>query len=131
MPVEPRERGDNGAAVIFRSSEIPWEPVPAENGVPEDQARGVRHRWYARGEGGFYIHDLTFPAEHRVAPHSHDRDEVLLILEGGCTLGDGSVLGAGDAVVLLANNTYGFTVGAEGMRFLNLRAGTASLLFES
>jgi hypothetical protein len=64
-----------------------------------------------------------------VPMHSHDHDELIVVLAGGCTmLGGGPTLGPKDSMVMRAGHTYGFTCGPEGMAFLTIRtaeAGTA------
>jgi quercetin dioxygenase-like cupin family protein len=58
--------------------------------------------------------------------HSHDHNEMIVILEGGCAmLGDGPTLKAGDSMVLIAGFEYGFAAGDDGMTFLTIRTGAA------
>ena len=58
--------------------------------------------------------------------HSHDHDELIVVVAGGCTMaGDGAELAANDAMVLRAGHRYGFTCGSEGMTFLTIRTAEA------
>jgi quercetin dioxygenase-like cupin family protein len=70
----------------------------------------------------------TFPSEGSsfFPPHSHDHDEMIVLLEGSCTmLGGGPTLEAHDSMVLLSGYEYGFTAGDDGMKFLTIRSGAA------
>ncbi len=49
------------------------------------------------------------------------------MLEGGCQFDDGETLGSGDTIVIEANIRYGFTCGDQGMDFLTVRQGEASV----
>ena len=53
----------------------------------------------------------------------------MTILEGSIHVSDGTVLDAGDTVVIPADHLYGFTVGDEGVRFLVVRAADAATDF--
>lgn len=108
---------------VFRSDDIEWHDAPTKYGSSEEMTRGIKTRMLAEGQGGFWVRDARFPAGKVVDAHSHSHSEFLFILEGGCTLDSGERLTAGDSIVLVANEPYGFVVGDEGMRFLNTRAG--------
>jgi quercetin dioxygenase-like cupin family protein len=70
----------------------------------------------------------VMPADFRVPAHHHDHDELIVVLAGGCSFDDGLAdLGPGDSVVIRANTHYGFTCGGEGMDFLTIRTGEASV----
>ena len=59
--------------------------------------------------------------------HTHDHHELIVILDGGCTmLGGGPSLTAGDSMVLVAGHEYGFTAGDDGMTFMTIRTGESS-----
>ena len=55
--------------------------------------------------------------------HSHDHDELILLLDGSCTMSDGQVLHRHDSVVLRGGAEYGFTAGDAGMVFVTIRGG--------
>jgi hypothetical protein len=62
-----------------------------------------------------------------VPAHAHDHSELLVVLEGGCTILEGGpTLGPNDAVTIAAHHTYGFRCGPEGMRFLTIRTSEAN-----
>src|SRR5213075_1826940 len=73
--------------------------------VEEAQRLGARRKFLARGEGGYYSQVSEFPPGYTVPEHSHDHNEMLVILRGSCTIlgGDGPTLEAGDSAVLIAN----------------------------
>jgi quercetin dioxygenase-like cupin family protein len=88
---------------------------------------GARRKKMATGEGGFYMNHSEMPAGFTVPTHTHSHDELLVVLDGGCSILDGGpTLTANDAVVIEANHPYGFTCGPDGMRFLTIRTAEAS-----
>jgi hypothetical protein len=96
--------------------------------VEAAQRSGARRKYLAKGEGGFYSQISWFPPEYTVPSHSHDRDEMIMVLDGSLTLlGGGPTLGRFDAMVLEAGYQYGFTAGEEGMTFLTVRTAEASI----
>jgi quercetin dioxygenase-like cupin family protein len=120
---------DTGAK-FFLVDEIEWpaeEPGSAPKELVEEAKRlGARRKFLARGEGGYYSQVSEFPRGYTVPTHSHDHNELIVILEGGCTmLGDGPTLKAGDSAVLIANHEYGFVAGDDGMTFMTIRTGEA------
>jgi quercetin dioxygenase-like cupin family protein len=117
---------------FFVLEAIPW-PDEAKNAtapkqlVEAAQRSGARRKFLARGEGGFFTQYSEFPPGFTVPMHSHDHNEVILLLEGSCTmLGDGTTLRAGDSMVLIGGYEYGFAAGAEGMKFVTIRTGEAA-----
>ncbi len=116
---------------FFDVSEIPWpaeEPAsaPAEL-VAEAKRLGARRKFLAQGEGGFYSQVSEFPAGYVVPMHAHDHHELIVILDGGCTmLGGGPSLTAGDSMVLVAGYAYGFAADDDGMTFMTIRTGESS-----
>ena len=111
---------------FFQIDQIDWaddlkEGAPKEL-VEEARKKGARRKMLARGEGSFHSSYSEFPAGYVVPMHSHEHDEMLVILEGGCTiLGGGPTLAAKDSVVLLGGFEYGFEAGSKGMTFLTIR----------
>ncbi len=116
---------------VFRLEDVPW-PDESTSGAPralveEAKRRGAKRKFLARGEGGFHSQYSVFPAGYTVPMHSHDHDEMIVLLDGSCTLlGDGPTLGAHDSMVLRGGYEYGFTAGPDGMTFLTIRTGAAT-----
>ena len=54
--------------------------------------------------------------------HSHAEDEVILVTSGQMRLG-AKLYPAGTVLAIAAETLYGFTVGPEGLSFVNFRAG--------
>ena len=101
-------------------------PASPQSSVEEAKRRGAKRKFLARGEGGFYSQYSEFPAGYTVPLHSHDHDEMIVVLEGSCTmLDDGPTLEARDSVVLYGGYEYGFTAGPAGMRFMTIRTGVS------
>lgn len=122
---------------LFPFDAIEWVDERAESkGAPklvaEAERRGARRKRLARGEGGFHLQYTTMPASFAVPMHSHDFDELFIVVSGSCTFWpDGSErsveLKARDSVTLAANHEYAFTCGPEGMEFYVVRQGEASV----
>lgn len=65
----------------------------------------------------------------RVVPlHSHGADEVIYILEGELSVGK-RVCNPGTVLFIEKDTQYGFTVGGQGVRFLNVRHAPAGTTF--
>lgn len=117
---------------FFLVDEIPL-PDESTGGAPKTlvdaaQRSGAWRKYLATGQGGFHSQISYFPPGFTVPLHSHDHDELIVVLEGGCTmLGDGGpTLGAHDSMVLAGGHEYGFTAGADGMTFMTIRTGKAA-----
>jgi quercetin dioxygenase-like cupin family protein len=96
--------------------------------VEAAQRSGARRKYLGRGEGGFYSQISWFPPRYTVPPHRHDHNEMIMVLEGSLALLDGGpILGRFDSMVLEAGYEYGFTAGEQGMTFLTVRTGEASI----
>jgi quercetin dioxygenase-like cupin family protein len=129
------ESDDTGPA-YFKIEELPWPDEATEGNAPKElveeaQRLGAKRKFLARGQGGYYSQYSVFPPGYTVPMHSHDHDEMIVILAGGCTMlaGDqqtgGPELTAHDSVVLHGGYEYGFTAGAEGLTFITIRNGLA------
>src|SRR5215469_14302060 len=110
---------------FFLVDELPW-PDESRGSAPrelvdEAKRKGAKRKFLARGEGGFHSQYSVFPAGYTVPMHSHDHDEMIVLLDGSCTLHGGATLGAHDSMVLRGGYEYGFTAGADGMKFLTIR----------
>jgi quercetin dioxygenase-like cupin family protein len=122
---------------IFEFDKIEWvdehaEPNLAPKLVEAAEKLGARRKKIARGQGGFFHQFTTMPAGFEVPMHSHDHDELFIILEGGCRFWpDGSdhsiELGPRDSIALAANHEYAFVCGSDGMDFYVVRQGEAGV----
>ena len=88
----------------------PGEPIQRANQFPGDMERGP-WSFISHLPGGFVSQ-----------PHSHTQDEFIFILEGYLTIGDRRC-GPGTVIYNEKGSVYGFTVGEQGVRFLNIRPG--------
>jgi hypothetical protein len=117
---------------FFLVDELPWPDESRAGTAPrelveEARRKGARRKFLARGQGGFHSQYSDFPPGYPVPPHSHDHDEMIVVLEGSCTmLGGGPTLKAYDSMVLRGGYEYGFTAGDDGMKFLTIRTGEAT-----
>jgi quercetin dioxygenase-like cupin family protein len=125
---------DPASFLLF--DDIEWVDELAAPTVPAElreaaQSRGARRKRMATGQAGFFMNHNVMPAGFTVPVHSHDHDELIVVVAGGCTMagdgaaGDGRALAANDAMVLRAGHRYGFTCGPEGMTFLTIRTAEA------
>ena len=120
--------------------EIEWDDVlrnarpgqaPPKELVAQAKKTGARRKKLARGEAGFFMNRSVLPPGFRVPPHHHDHDELMVVIRGGCSFDDDvAELGANDSIVIHARFRYGFTCGSEGMEFLTIRTGEASITVE-
>jgi quercetin dioxygenase-like cupin family protein len=122
----------NDGPTYFLLDEVDWADEQKLDKIPPElleKARkrgGARRKFLAAGEGGFYSQYAEMAPGFEVPLHSHDHDEMIIVLAGGCALlGGGPTLKAHDSMVLKANRAYGFTCGSEGMRFLTIRSAPA------
>lgn len=68
-----------------------------------------------------WLHENSFaiPGE-KIAVHSHSEDEIMVVTEGEIVLGARSH-GRGTVIAVAAETLYGFSVGANGLTFINFR----------
>ena len=128
MPEEP---------TVLIYDEIEWDDMsktaeavaaPPRELVEQAKKQGARRKKLAKGEGGFFMNRSVLPAGFRVPSHHHTHDELIVVLEGGCSFDDGfAELGPDDSIVIRANFRYGFTCGADGMEFLTIRMAEAGV----
>lgn len=103
---------------------------PPKAVVEEAQRSGARRKKVVRGEEGFYMNRSQMPASFEVPVHQHSHSELLVVLAGGCRFDDGETqvdLGPDDSIVIRAHTRYGFVCGPDGMDFLTIRTGEASV----
>jgi quercetin dioxygenase-like cupin family protein len=122
---------------FFLLESIPWPDENKSATAPRElveaaRQSGARRKFLARGEGGFFTQYSEFPPGFTVPMHSHDDNEIILLLDGSCTmLADGTTLHVGDSMVLIGGYEYGFTAGADGMRFVTIRTAKADTKLSS
>ena len=123
--------------VVHRFEDVAWDDplsgVSASQRPPEELVKkaregGTRRKKIVRGEAGFFMNRSVMAPGFRVPVHSHDHDELLVVLEGSCDFDDGvGTLGPGDSLSIHAGFEYGFTCGPDGLDFLTIRRGEASV----
>jgi quercetin dioxygenase-like cupin family protein len=126
-----------GDPTVLIYDEIEWDDVmktaargkaPPPELVAQAKKTGARRKKLARGEGGFFMNRSVLPAGFRVPPHTHDHDELMIVLSGDCFFDDDvAELGIDDSIVIRAHFRYGFTCGPDGMEFLTIRTGEAGM----
>jgi quercetin dioxygenase-like cupin family protein len=117
---------------VAHFDEMEWTNPPVTEQLPAHLAavaRQIRRKGLIAGECGFFASHVTFPAGHVADPHSHSHSELFVLVSGSMELraGDTSAtLRANDAVAIPAGQTYGFTVGSDGVAFLLIRTALAT-----
>ena len=113
-----------GKTIIMHIDEAPWilgQPRRGD-GTIENGSQFIGDM-----EKGPWIHINS--AEPNVSggqPHSHNMDEVIYSVEGSLTIGD-RTCGPGTVIAIEKDTEYDFTAGPEGLRFLNIRPGLATI----
>lgn len=125
---------------VFHWNDLPWDgekarpknaPPPPQELVEAARRAGAKRKRIVRGEAGFFMNRSVLGAGFRVPPHQHDHDELLVVIDGGCRFDDAlGDLGPGDSIVIHGGTVYGFTCGEEGMDFLTIRMGEATVSLE-
>src|SRR5262249_26523380 len=120
-----REVKSMGRAIIQHIDDAPWVRGGPRAEGPERHPEGGG-QLVGDLERGPWVHVNWLPGGLVAPPHQHDQDEVLFILERGLSM-RGRRCGPGTVVYLERATPYGFTVWDEGVRFLNVRPGRASI----
>jgi quercetin dioxygenase-like cupin family protein len=117
--------------IFSHLNELQWETAADQKAevaalAEQADAAGARRARLTRGEHGFHSHISEMPPGFEVPPHTHSVSELMVILDGSIDVSDGTRLGAGDTAVIPAGHMYGFTAGADGVRFLVARTEDAA-----
>ena len=75
-----------------------------------------------RGSGAPPVQYVEYAPGHRDGVHSHDEDEVFLIMAGDVRIGE-SVNGQGSMVFIPRHTEYEMCAGSEGVRFFRVVTG--------
>ena len=116
-------------ASYFLLERLEWADDRSTDAVPRemldeaDRRGGGGRKLLASGEGGFYSTYSVVPPGYVMAPHRHDYDELVIVLDGGCAWSHGVVTGSGDSVVMPAGEVHGYRTGVEGMTLMTVALG--------
>jgi quercetin dioxygenase-like cupin family protein len=100
--------------------------VPAELLEEADRRGGGGRKLLAHGEGGFHSTYSLIPPNYAMAAHSHDFDELMVVVAGGATFAGGvQSIGPGDSVVIPAGVVHSFVCGPDGMQIVTVARGPA------
>lgn len=118
-----------GDRAIYRFEDIDWH-VPASPGNDPSEVEaagklGAGRKFLAQGDSGFYAQVVRIPPNFEAPAHAHSHAEIFMVLEGSCIF-DGQDMERFDMTVVPEGSFYGFTSGADGVRFLVVRTGAAS-----
>ncbi len=114
-------------SVMFILDEHEWADDGATGAVPAELLEEARRRggggrkFLATGEAGFHSTYSVMPPGYAMAAHTHDVDEMMIVVGGGASFGDeGRQLGAGDSVVVPAGVVHSFVCGPDGMQLVTV-----------
>lgn len=107
--------------------EEPADAPPELSALAEQAAAtGARRAQVTTGAIGFHSQLSELPAGFEVPAHAHTAHELMVVIEGGCTVHGGPDLNAGDVAEIPAGQEYGFVVGDAGMRFIVVRPAAST-----
>ncbi|MDA1216340.1 MAG: cupin domain-containing protein [Chloroflexi bacterium] len=110
-------------SVIMHVDEARWLH---KQDTPPGQPRPLGQRFIGDLETGPWIYVNNLEPGRVVPPHTHTQSETFYVVEGDITVGD-RVCGPGTVVYMKAGTEYGFTVGQNGVSFVNIRTGLAQM----
>ena len=96
---------ESGQRRIYRADgewHVPIAPGTDPEAAAEAGRQGAARRFLAQGDEGFYTQIVRIPPGFDAPVHSHDHEEVFMVLEGSCTF-DGEPMGRFDMTVVAAN----------------------------
>ncbi len=113
-------------AIYHPLAELPWEnpknaPAELQELASKAAAVGARRAQVTTGAIGFHSQLSELPAGYEIPAHTHSAAELMVVLAGGCQVENGPALVAGDIAEIPSGSEYGFTAGADGIRFLVVR----------
>ena len=112
-----------GNTLIMHIDEAPFRKgdVISEEGVPGRKAGNQIIGDETQGQHALIV---CLEPSRAVPAHSHSADEVIYILEGELKVGQ-RVCSVGTVLFIEKDTAYSFTVGEQGVRFLNVRNAPA------
>lgn len=109
---------------IISYARADWKVPPGAE--PDGSGNNIKRAQLVEGGAGYFTHVIDCPAGYVLPPHSHDHDELIVVLRGTCDVGDAH-LQPFDTVAIPANQKYGLVAGDGGVEFMVIRRGVASL----
>lgn len=113
---------------IVRYDEAPW--IVPEGVDPNDAGEALEKKALAQGAAGFYNQVVRCPPGWVIPVHSHDHDELFVVLRGSCEV-DGEHLVPFDTASLPARLEYGIVAGPEGLDFMVVRTAAVETVIRS
>ncbi|MFA5883289.1 MAG: cupin domain-containing protein [Acidimicrobiia bacterium] len=114
------------AKIEFSSAEAPFRRIgdiaPAELAakLSEGELAGETRSHHPGADDRLQMFEVRAPAGAAFNPHSHDEDEIILVVEGELHAGS-QVLTPGESMYVPGGTVYAFRAGPEGLRFFNFR----------
>lgn len=112
------------AVLLWQEHKHEWE-TPSAKSTDSPEVRvllgDIRRKMIFQREGGFYAQVVRVPPGFTNPLHTHDYNELMVIIEGSCEfLGAGLTAQAGDTAVIFAHRQFGYRAGPGGLQFMTI-----------
>jgi len=114
------------AKIEFSSTALPYRRIGAivppelRAKLSEGELAGETRSHHPGADDRLQMFEVRAPAGAAFNPHSHDEDEIILVIEGELHAGS-HVLTAGESMYVPGDTVYAFRAGPAGLRFVNFR----------
>jgi len=114
------------AKIEFSSTALPYRRIGAivppelRAKLSEGELAGETRSHHPGADDRLQMFEVRAPAGAAFNPHSHDEDEIILVIEGELHAGS-HVLTAGESMYVPGGTVYAFLAGPAGLRFVNFR----------
>lgn len=98
-------------------------PIVPPGVEADENGKHLEKRLLIQGHAGYYNQAVHCPPGWVIPPHSHDHDELFVVLEGSCTVDGGDELVPFDSAAFPAGTVYAIEAGAQGLTFMVVRSG--------
>jgi quercetin dioxygenase-like cupin family protein len=105
-------------APLHRVGDVVNDELRAKLAEGELDARSRMH--HLGSDDRLQLFEVVAPPDARFNAHSHDEDEIILVVEGELHAGS-RVVRAGESMYVTGGTVYAFRSGPEGLRFFNFR----------
>ncbi len=100
---------------VVTPQDIRWSPAPPS--VPRGAEMALLYG--DPGKEGPFAMRLKFPANYRIAPHTHPAHEIVTVISGTFSVGMGETADRGKAQALPAGSLFGYPPGTPHFAFID------------
>jgi len=108
----------SGSTPLHRIGDVVGDELRAKLAAGELDSRSRMHHLGA--DDRLQLFEVVAPPDARFNPHSHDEDEIILVVEGELHAGS-RIVAAGESMYVTGGTVYAFRAGPQGLRFFNFR----------